>query len=139
MCTVPESNLGVICFENDGTFKFRTSGVAGNNWGGPSLADLDGDGTVEIIDGNRVYCNTGALKWVGTDGAGGAAWYGPARLRGGHRRGRANRRRSSTAAPSTAPTARCSAPTPTSAMAWRAWATSTGTRTAKWSWSGAGR
>jgi len=77
LCTVPENGLGIICFENDGTFKFRTSGSLANNWGGPSLADLEGDGTVEIIDGNTVYSNTGALKWQGSDGAGGASGTGP--------------------------------------------------------------
>ena len=77
LCTVPENGLGVICFENDGTFKFRTSGSSASNWGGPSLADLEGDGTVEIIDGNSVYSNTGALKWRGSDGAGGPSGTGP--------------------------------------------------------------
>ncbi|KFE70177.1 hypothetical protein DB31_5219 [Hyalangium minutum] len=77
LCTVPENGLGVICFENDGTFKFRTPGQSASNWGGPSLADLDGDGTVEILDGNSVYSNTGALKWRGSDGAGGASGTGP--------------------------------------------------------------
>jgi len=77
LCTIPENGLGVICFEHDGTFKFRTSSFSASNWGGPSLADLDGDGTVEIIDGNVVYSNTGALKWRGGDGAGGAAGTGP--------------------------------------------------------------
>lgn len=70
LCTVPESGSGIICFENDGTFKFRTS-VPTNNWGGVSFADLDGDGKVEILDGNFVFSNTGALKWVGEDGPGG--------------------------------------------------------------------
>ncbi|MCY1077063.1 FG-GAP-like repeat-containing protein [Archangium lansingense] len=79
ICGIPESGRGIICFENDGTFKFRTAPDAYdyNEWGGPSLADLDGDGTVEILDGNRVYSNTGALKWVGSDGMGGALFTGP--------------------------------------------------------------
>jgi hypothetical protein len=70
LCTVPESGSGVICFENDGTFKFRVSGPA-LNWGGPSFADLNGDGNVEILAGNYVYSNTGAVLWVGADGLGG--------------------------------------------------------------------
>ncbi|AKJ04986.1 VCBS repeat protein [Archangium gephyra] len=79
ICGIPESGRGIICFENDGTFKFRSSPDANdyNEWGGPSLADLDGDGAVEILDGNRVYTNTGALKWVGSDGMGGALFTGP--------------------------------------------------------------
>ena len=79
VCAVPEDGRGVICFENDGAFKFRTPPGANdyNEWGGPSLADLDGDGTVEIVDGNRVYSNTGTLKWAGLDGMGGAQGTGP--------------------------------------------------------------
>jgi hypothetical protein len=79
ICGIPQNGRGIICYENDGTFKFRSAEDAFdyNEWGGPSLADLDGDGTVEILDGNRVYSNTGALKWVGSDGMGGAQYTGP--------------------------------------------------------------
>jgi hypothetical protein len=79
LCGIPENGRGILCFENDGTFKFRSAPDAYdyNEWGGPSLADLDGDGTVEILDGNRVYSHTGALKWVGSDGMGGALYTGP--------------------------------------------------------------
>jgi hypothetical protein len=79
ICGIPEDGRGIICFEHDGAFKFRSAPDAYdyNEWGGPSLADLDGDGTVEILDGNRVYSNTGALKWVGSDGMGGALYTGP--------------------------------------------------------------
>lgn len=70
LCTVPESALGILCFENTGAFKFRADGPR-LDWGGVSLADLDGDGTVEILAGNHVYASTGALKWVGSDGVGG--------------------------------------------------------------------
>ncbi|HYO55353.1 VCBS repeat-containing protein, partial [Archangium sp.] len=46
LCGIPENGRGIICFENDGTFKFRSAPDAYdyNEWGGPSLADLDGDG-----------------------------------------------------------------------------------------------
>ncbi|MCY1016805.1 FG-GAP-like repeat-containing protein [Pyxidicoccus sp. MSG2] len=71
LCTVPESAVGIICFENTGAFKFRADGPR-LDWGGVSLADLDGNGTVEIIAGNHVYDSTGVLKWVGSDGVGGA-------------------------------------------------------------------
>ncbi|WP_434388640.1 kelch repeat-containing protein [Melittangium boletus] len=79
ICGIPENGRGILCIEHDGTFKFRSAEAAYdyNEWGGPSLADLDGDGTVEILDGNRVYSNTGALKWVGSDGMGGALYTGP--------------------------------------------------------------
>ncbi|PTL80204.1 hypothetical protein [Vitiosangium sp. GDMCC 1.1324] len=61
-----------ICFEHDGTFKFRTSTPA-QIWGGISFADLDHDGDVEILDGSHVFSSTGDLKWIGSDGMGGAA------------------------------------------------------------------
>ncbi|PTL84178.1 FG-GAP-like repeat-containing protein [Vitiosangium sp. GDMCC 1.1324] len=79
VCGIPENGRGILCFENDGTFKFRSAEDAYdyNEWGGPSLADLDGDGSVEILDGNRVYDHTGSLKWVGSDGMGGAEYTGP--------------------------------------------------------------
>ncbi|WP_375768069.1 FG-GAP-like repeat-containing protein [Archangium gephyra] len=76
ICTVHESGAGILCFENDGTFKFRTS-ESGNDWGGVSLADLDGDGTVELLNGNYVFSNTGVRKWVGSDGFGGISGTGP--------------------------------------------------------------
>jgi choice-of-anchor A domain-containing protein len=77
LCTVPENGQGIICFENDGTFKFRTTRDSSNDWGGPALADLDGDGKVEIIDGATVYTNTGALKWKGSEGSSGIPGTGP--------------------------------------------------------------
>ncbi|MFL5346256.1 MAG: FG-GAP-like repeat-containing protein [Hyalangium sp.] len=79
ICGIPYDGRGIICYENDGAFKFRTAPDAFdyNEWGGPSIADLDGDGVPEILDGNRVYSNTGALKWVGSDGMGGAQYTGP--------------------------------------------------------------
>ncbi|WP_225413876.1 immunoglobulin-like domain-containing protein [Stigmatella hybrida] len=76
LCTVPEGDVGLLCFEHDGTFKFRTS-ASTNTWGGPSFADLDGDGSVEILNGNHVFSATGELKWVGSDGTGGPGTFGP--------------------------------------------------------------
>jgi hypothetical protein len=70
LCTIPESGAGILCFEHDGAFKFRTASSS-NSWGGVSFADLDGDGTVELINGNSVFTHTGAIKWVGVDGLGG--------------------------------------------------------------------
>jgi choice-of-anchor A domain-containing protein len=73
LCTTQDGGGNVICFENTGAFKFRTSQPAMTyNCGGPSLADLEGDGSVEILQGNHVFSNTGALKWVGADGIGGS-------------------------------------------------------------------
>jgi len=75
ICTTRDEGGGgqVICFENTGAFKFQTAPRSmAFNCGGPSLADLDGDGRVEILQGNHVFSNTGALKWIGSDGDGGA-------------------------------------------------------------------
>lgn len=41
------------------------------NWGGPSLADLDGDGNVEVICGLKAFDKTGKLLW--DHGLGGGA------------------------------------------------------------------
>jgi outer membrane protein OmpA-like peptidoglycan-associated protein len=76
LCTIPEDGKGFICFEHDGTFKFRTDTPA-HVWGGVSFADLDHDGNVEILDGNHVFSNTGELKWIGSDGIGGIPGVGP--------------------------------------------------------------
>ncbi|HEX8702944.1 MAG TPA: choice-of-anchor A family protein [Myxococcaceae bacterium] len=76
LCTIPESGNGIICFENTGAFKFRTATPA-NSWGGVSFADLEGDGSVEIINGSHVFSSTGVLKWVGSDGMGGHTSTGP--------------------------------------------------------------
>ncbi|RYZ15782.1 MAG: hemolysin, partial [Myxococcaceae bacterium] len=75
LCAMPSSGDGILCFENTGAFKFRTSGTM-NAWGGVSFSDLDGDGSVEILNGNQVFSNTGVLKWSGADGMGGQ-WTGP--------------------------------------------------------------
>lgn len=76
ICAIAEDALGFICFEHDGAFKLR-SAIAFNAWGGISFADLDGDGRVEILDGNHVFNATGGLKWVGSDGMGGVAGTAP--------------------------------------------------------------
>jgi hypothetical protein len=72
ICAIPERGSGMLCFENTGVLKFRTT-VPTNSWGSMSFADLDGDGSVEILNGNHVFTSTGELKWVGIDGMGGPA------------------------------------------------------------------
>jgi hypothetical protein len=72
VCAISENGAGILCFENTGAFKFGASSQI-NNWGGVSFADLEGDGSVEIIHGNQVFSHTGVLKWVGVDGMGGPA------------------------------------------------------------------
>jgi len=75
LCTMAETGAAILCFENDGTFKMSVAST--NSWGGPSFADLDGDGDVEIINGNQVFASDGTLLWTGADGNGGHGGTGP--------------------------------------------------------------
>ena len=62
------SGTRLIAFENDGTFKWRSENLETTYWGAPSIADLDRDGTPEIIMGRQALNNAGALLWTGTGG-----------------------------------------------------------------------
>jgi RHS repeat-associated protein len=71
---IHESNT-LIAFESDGTFKWKSSTIlpssfVGTNWGGVSLADINGDGTTEIIFGSQAFENDGTLLWAGGYGRG---------------------------------------------------------------------
>lgn len=44
---------GLIAFRHDGTFLWRSDPVF-VGWGGPAIADLDGDGFAEVVIGNTV-------------------------------------------------------------------------------------
>ena len=74
------SGSRLIAFENDGTFKWRSPNLESINWGAPSLADLDGDGTPEIIIGRQVLNNNGTVRWTGTGGRGSQNIIGPLSL-----------------------------------------------------------
>ena len=67
-CTLAENGSNILCFEHDGTLKFRIR-IPTTSWTALSFADLEGDGNVEIIHGGAVYSHTGALKWLGSDSA----------------------------------------------------------------------
>lgn len=56
---------GLIAFEHDGTVKWRSVdvGLDGNTVGSPSIADLDGDGSPEVIVGSAVLNSDGTLRW----------------------------------------------------------------------------
>lgn len=64
----------LIAFEHDGSFKWLSpvyiGGGGGGNWGSASLADLDHDGSPEIIFGATVLNNDGTLRWQGNQGTG---------------------------------------------------------------------
>ncbi|HRY94018.1 MAG TPA: thrombospondin type 3 repeat-containing protein [Myxococcota bacterium] len=71
-------NGGLVVFEHDGALKWSCAQAglqncddyaslhAGLQWGAPAIADLDGDGTPEIIYGAMVYRADGQLWWEGT-------------------------------------------------------------------------
>jgi hypothetical protein len=67
---------GLVAINNDGTVLWTSSyDIAGVKqprqfkywWGGPSIADLDADGTPEIILGAVVFSHTGGLEWDAVD------------------------------------------------------------------------
>ena len=58
----------LIAFENDGSFKWRSAPLDSIFWGAPSIADLDQDGTPEIISGRNILDATGAVIASGSAG-----------------------------------------------------------------------
>ena len=64
------NNTQLVCFENDGSFKWRSAVLEAQDWGSAAIADLDGDGQVEIVTGRQVLDNAGNLLWTGLGGAG---------------------------------------------------------------------
>jgi hypothetical protein len=70
---VSSNTRNLIVFEHDGTLKWKFDlGISGAMvWGGPSIADLDGDGVPEIIAGKTVVNADGTLRWIGGAGMGG--------------------------------------------------------------------
>ncbi|MCX7749285.1 MAG: S-layer homology domain-containing protein [Clostridia bacterium] len=64
------SGKRLIAFGNDGSFKWRSPDLENIYWGAPSLADLDGNGTVEIIMGRHVLDHNGNILWTGSAGSG---------------------------------------------------------------------
>ena len=77
-----QDNSRVIAFEHTGALKWITAPVQnplGNGplffEGGPSLADLEGDGTVEVVMGAAVFRGAdGSFRWVGTRGQAKTIW-----------------------------------------------------------------
>ncbi|MFT5686914.1 MAG: hypothetical protein ACI8RZ_007871 [Myxococcota bacterium] len=65
----------VKAFENDGTLKWTSPSIAGSIYGtsdAPAIADMDGDGKVEIIAGSAILNGmTGTIRGLGSYGRGG--------------------------------------------------------------------
>ncbi len=77
---VDSSGARLIAFESDGSFKWRSGILADINWGAPAIADLDENGTPEIVVGRQVLDNTGSLLWTGTGGTSSGGNVGPLSL-----------------------------------------------------------
>lgn len=65
-----QTSNALIAFEHDGTPKWRTNLVRNPGNGGAAVADLDGDGTPEIVIGKNVLDAAGNILWVGTTSQG---------------------------------------------------------------------
>ncbi|MDC0708120.1 choice-of-anchor A family protein [Stigmatella sp. ncwal1] len=65
ICTEGQSPGKLLCFENTGAFKFQAvSSFPNNTYGAPSLADLNGDGRVEILHSSDVFDSQGNRLWA---------------------------------------------------------------------------
>lgn len=62
----------LICFEEDGSFKWVTDppGQFVVGWGGPAIANVDGEGLPEIVLGAAVIDADGAIRWHHTGSSG---------------------------------------------------------------------
>lgn len=65
-----QTSNALLAFEHDGTPKWRADLTRNPGNGGPAVADLDGDGTPEIVFGSNVLDADGNLLWSGTTSQG---------------------------------------------------------------------
>lgn len=68
---VPKSGGGTMAVDHLGRVKWTSAYPASSNYSAASIADLDGNGSPEIIFGNTVLNANGALFWQGSGYAGG--------------------------------------------------------------------
>lgn len=66
----------MTALENDGTIKWRVplTSSAYHHADGLTVVDLDSDGDVEILHGNKAYDHNGTLLWSGANDSGGRSW-----------------------------------------------------------------
>lgn len=61
LVTIASGGAGVLALEADGSFKWASTSVSVSAYAYPFLADMDGDGQVEIVVGTNIYSSTGSL------------------------------------------------------------------------------
>ena len=64
------SGTRLLCFNHNGTLRWESDPVEPIGLGGASIADLGGNGTVEIVIGRQALSSTGQLLWTGSGGRG---------------------------------------------------------------------
>jgi choice-of-anchor A domain-containing protein len=64
ICTVGQNSYELLCFESTGALKFRARTSQAAYYGAPAFADLDGNGTTEIIVASDVFNSQGTLLWT---------------------------------------------------------------------------
>ncbi len=60
----------LLAFEHDGAGAWRSAATLVADRGAPALADLNGDGVVEIVYGNQIFDDRGILRAQGQHGTG---------------------------------------------------------------------
>lgn len=66
---VPGYAVALVCLEADGSFKWA-AGSETATYGFPAIADLDGDGSAEVILGRQIFDASGNLLGLGAYGVG---------------------------------------------------------------------
>lgn len=67
---VVAGNSQLVCFEHDGTLKWTVSLPLGDSYTAPAIADMDGDGSPEIIACRTIFNADGSVRGNGQYGTG---------------------------------------------------------------------